>query len=107
MAYKFERPAGAKMRLGMFINAEGHHVAAWRHPSSNAGAGQTIAHYMDMARLAELGKFDMLFKADSQSTFGPDDIQNWKRTTSACQLEQITMFAALSSVTKQIGRAHV
>ena len=101
--YKFERPAGAKMRLGMFINAEGHHVSGWRHPDSKAGAGQTIQHYAEMARLAERGKFDMLFKADSQSTFGPDDVNNWKRTTSACQLEPITMFAAISMVTKNIG----
>lgn len=100
---KFERPAGAKMRLGMFINAEGHHVAGWRHPDSKAGAGQTIGHYVEIARLAERGKFDMLFKADSQSTFGPDDINNWKRTTSACQFEPITMFAALSAVTTNIG----
>ncbi|OGA03317.1 MAG: nitrilotriacetate monooxygenase [Betaproteobacteria bacterium RIFCSPLOWO2_02_FULL_62_17] len=100
---KFERKPGEKMRLGMFINAEGHHVAGWRHPDSKAGAGQDIAHYVSMARLAERGCFDMLFKADSQSTFGPDDVNIWKRSTSACQLEPITMFAALAMVTSHIG----
>ena len=101
--YKFERPVGAKMRLGMFINGEGHHISGWRHPDSKAGAGQAIQHYVEMAHLAERGKFDMLFKADSQSTFGPDDINSWKRTTSASQFEPITMFAALAMVTKNIG----
>ncbi len=100
---KFEREPGAKMRLGMFISAEGHHVAGWRHPDVQAGAGQDIAHYANVARIAERGRFDMLFKADSQSTFGPDDINIWKRTTSACQLEPITLFAALAMVTKNIG----
>jgi N-acetyl-S-(2-succino)cysteine monooxygenase len=101
--YQFERPADAKMRLGMFINAEGHHVAGWRHPESRAGAGQDIQHYVEMARAAERGKFDMLFKADSQSTFGPDDVNNWKRGTSACQFEPITLFSALAMVTRNIG----
>lgn len=100
---KFERKPGEKMRLGMFISAEGHHVAGWRHPDVRAGAGQDINHYVNIARLSERGLFDMLFKADSQSTFGPDDINNWKRTTSACQFEPITMFAALAMVTKNIG----
>ena len=58
---------------------------------------------MEIAHLAERGQFDMLFKADSQSTFDPDDINNWKRTTSACQFEPITMFEALSAATKNIG----
>ena len=100
---KFERKPGEKMRLGMFINAEGHHVAGWRHPEVRAGAGLDIAHYANIARIAERGRFDMLFKADSQSTFGPDDINNWKRTTSACQFEPITLFSALAMVTSHIG----
>ena len=62
--WKFERPPGAQMKLGMFISAEGHHVAGWRHPDSRAGAGQDIRHYVNIARTAERGRFDMLFKAD-------------------------------------------
>ena len=100
---KFQRKPGAKMRLGMFMTAEGHHSAAWRHPDVKAGSSLEIEYYVKTAQLAERGCFDMLFKADSQSTFGPDDINIWKRTTSACQLEPITMFTALSMVTKHIG----
>ena len=91
------------MRLGLFLHAEGHHVAAWRDPSVFAGATQSFAHYAHAARLAEHGCFDMLFNADSQSTFGPDDIEVWQHTTAAVKFEPITLFSALAVVTKQIG----
>ncbi|MFM9883314.1 MAG: NtaA/DmoA family FMN-dependent monooxygenase, partial [Burkholderiales bacterium] len=91
------------MRLGLFLHGEGHHVAAWRDPKVFAGATQSFEHYANAARLAEHGCFDMLFNADSQSTFGPDDISAWKRTTAAVKLEPITLFSALAVVTKRIG----
>ncbi|MFN0299941.1 MAG: LLM class flavin-dependent oxidoreductase [Burkholderiales bacterium] len=91
------------MRLGLFLHGEGHHVAAWRDPNVFAGATQNFEHYANAARLAEHGCFDMLFNADSQSTFGPDDIDAWKRTTAAVKLEPITLFSALAVVTKRIG----
>ena len=91
------------MRLGLFLHGEGHHVAAWRDPNVFAGATQSFEHYANAARLAEHGCFDMLFNADSQSTFGPDDIDAWKRTTAAVKLEPITLFSALAVVTKRIG----
>ena len=91
------------MRLGLFMHGEGHHVAAWRDPDVHAGATQSFAHYAKATQLAEHGRFDMVFNADSQSTFGPDDIDAWKRTTAAVKLEPITLFSALAVVTKRIG----
>jgi N-acetyl-S-(2-succino)cysteine monooxygenase len=91
------------MKLGLFLNGGGHHVAAWRDPSVPKGAAGSIAHYAEVARLAERGRFDMLFNADSQSTFGPDDPEVWSRTTAATRPEPITLFAALSMVTTHIG----
>ena len=91
------------MKLGLFLNGEGHHVAAWRDPDVRAGASQDFAHFAELARTAERGRFDMLFYADSQSTFGPDDPDIWKRGTAACKLEPITLFSALAVVTRHIG----
>jgi predicted metal-dependent HD superfamily phosphohydrolase len=33
-----------RIRLGAFIMATGHHVAAWRHPDADADAGHNIDH---------------------------------------------------------------
>ena len=63
-----------QMKLGLFACGEGHHVAAWRDPDVTVGATQSLKHYALMAKMGEQGLFDMLFNADSQSTFGPDDI---------------------------------
>lgn len=91
------------MRLGLFLHGEGHHIAAWRHPDVPAGATVDIDHYVRAARIAERGCLDMLFAADSQSTFGPDDPDAWKRTTAAVKFEPITLFSALAMVTERIG----
>ena len=91
------------MKLGLFLNGGGHHVSAWRDPSVPEGAPASIKHYAEVAQLAERGRFDMLFNADSQSTFGPDDPDVWSVTTAATRPEPITLFAALSMVTSHIG----
>ncbi len=91
------------IKLGLFLNGGGHHVAAWRDPSVPPGAAADIRFYAEVARLAERGRFDMLFNADSQSTFGPDDPDVWARTTAATRLEPITLFSALSMVTSHVG----
>jgi len=91
------------MKLGLFLAGEGHHVAAWRDPDVHAGAKHDFKHYAETAKIAEAAKFDLLFHADSQSTFGPDDPDIWKRTTGACTLEPITLYSALAGLTKNIG----
>ena len=53
------------MRLGAFIMATGHHVAAWRHPGSQPDSGTNIDHYIEVAQTAERGLFDQVFVADS------------------------------------------
>ena len=53
------------MRLGAFIMATGHHIAAWRHPEAQADAGLNIDHYRELAETAVRGKFDLVFVADS------------------------------------------
>ena len=63
------------MKLGMFLEGTGHHVAAWRDPDVDPHGRQSLAHYLDIARLAERGKFDLLFMADTNATFGADDVR--------------------------------
>ena len=44
-----------------------------------------------------------MFNADTQATFGPDDISVWKRNTASQRIEPITLLGALAAVTKRIG----
>jgi alkanesulfonate monooxygenase len=91
------------MKLGLFVSGPGHHVAAWRDPNVEPDAGQSLRHYIEIAQLGERGRFDFLFNADSNSTFGPDDVNVWKRTTASLRLEPLTLMSALAAVTTHIG----
>jgi alkanesulfonate monooxygenase len=91
------------MKLGLFLEGTGHHVAAWRDPDVDPHGRQTLAYYLDSARLAEHGKFDLLFMADTNATFGADDVESWTRTTQASRLEPITLLGAIAAVTERIG----
>jgi len=90
-----------KLKLGAFLMATGHHVAAWRHPSAAADAGVSFEHYKQIAQLAEQAKFDMMFLADSAAVWdrGSDALARY----SAVQLEPITLLSALAAVTRNIG----
>ena len=91
------------MKLGFFLYGTGHHIASWRDPGVVPNANQNLQHYIDITQTAERGLFDFAFNADSNSTFGPDDPEMWKRTTNAMRLEPLTLLGALSAVTTHIG----
>jgi alkanesulfonate monooxygenase SsuD/methylene tetrahydromethanopterin reductase-like flavin-dependent oxidoreductase (luciferase family) len=63
------------MHLGLFLAGDGHHIAAWRVPGARKGANLDIRHYVELARIAERGKFDFLFTADTNAVFYGDDIE--------------------------------
>src|SRR5258708_32438303 len=91
------------MKLGLFVEGTGHHVAAWRDADVDPHGRQTLKHYVDIARLAERGKFDLLFMADTNPASGPDDVETCTRPTQASGLEPITLLGALAAVTERIG----
>lgn len=92
-----------QMRLGAFIMATGHHVAAWRHPGSQVDSGTNIAHYVSVAQTAERGLFDQLFVADSPGLWHKGDDESLSRQGRVSYFEPVTLWAALSQVTKHIG----
>ncbi|MCF5028702.1 LLM class flavin-dependent oxidoreductase [Pseudomonas syringae] len=89
-----------QMKLGAFLMATGHHVAAWRHPDVPADAGLDFKHYRHVARVAEAAKFDALFVADSVAA-ATGDIAS--RMASSDHFEPLTLLSALSAVTEHIG----
>jgi FMN-dependent oxidoreductase (nitrilotriacetate monooxygenase family) len=91
------------MKLGLFLAGPGQHIAAWRDPATQSDAGQSLRHYASLAQLGERAKFDFVFNADTQATFGPDDLSVWKRNTAGHRIEPITLLGALAAVTQHIG----
>ncbi|GDY13456.1 monooxygenase [Planctomycetota bacterium] len=92
-----------QLRLGAFVMATGHHVAAWRHPEAAADAGINIDHYIQLAKTAERGLFDQMFVADSPGLFHRGDRESLSRQGRLDHFEPVTLWAALSVVTKHIG----
>ena len=54
-----------QLHLNAFLMSVGHHEAAWRLPESDPFANIDVEHYKHLARIAERGKLDSVFLADS------------------------------------------
>lgn len=93
-----------QMKLGAFLPAPGHHVAAWRHPSARPNGGHDFNYYRDIALTAERGKFDMMFLSDSVGVrthySDADELSRWGRMV---HFEPLTLLSALAVHTKFLG----
>lgn len=91
-----------KMRLGAFLMAGGHHISAWRHPDAYAPAGVDIDHFIQLAQIAERGKFDMMFIEDAAAIRerNPDMASQAARST---MFEPLSLLAALAVNTSRLG----
>ncbi|HXF86850.1 MAG TPA: LLM class flavin-dependent oxidoreductase [Xanthobacteraceae bacterium] len=96
------RPKG-ELKLGAFFNPTGHHVASWRHPRAQADAGINFAHYVEITRTAERGKFDMVFLADNVGVREAHMDALCRSAQYIANFEPITLIAALAAVTERIG----
>ncbi|RSM44649.1 LLM class flavin-dependent oxidoreductase [Amycolatopsis balhimycina DSM 5908] len=85
------------MHLNAFVMPNGHHEAAWRHPSTDPHRARTLQHYVDIARTAERGKLDSLFLADGVALWG-----NVKHNSHS-HFEPLTLLSALAASTVHIG----
>ncbi|HEY1348284.1 MAG TPA: LLM class flavin-dependent oxidoreductase [Ktedonobacteraceae bacterium] len=94
-----------QMKLGVFLPGNGHHVAAWRHPQAQADGGLNFAHYRELARTAEDGKFDMIFLADDMAVWGEQAqyADALRRSGQLVSFEPLTLLSALAVVTEHIG----
>ncbi|WP_110950747.1 LLM class flavin-dependent oxidoreductase [Pseudomonas bohemica] len=91
------------LKLGLFLRATGHHIAAWRDSGSQADAGIRLDHFIDLARKAEAAGFDTLFLADSVSVRGIDAPTFDRVIAPSLSFEPLTLLSALATVTSRIG----
>lgn len=90
------------IRLGAFLYATGHHVAAWRSPRSQPDAGFNIRHYIEIAQKCEAAAFDLLFMEDGTAIREPD-LNVASQTARGAHFEPLTLLAALAVNTSNIG----
>jgi alkanesulfonate monooxygenase len=91
------------MSLAAHFHPTGHHVAAWLHPRSQVDAGSNPAHYLEMAKTAERGKFDLIFLADSLAIRESDLRAQGRWPQYAAYFEPLTLLSAMSAVTSRVG----
>ncbi|NGN41810.1 LLM class flavin-dependent oxidoreductase [Mesorhizobium sp. CGMCC 1.15528] len=91
-----------QMKLGAFLWATGHHIAAWRHPNAHVTAGIDIDHYIQLARTAEAAKFDLIFCEDAAG-LREANIAIASQTSRSIGFEPISLLAALAAQTSHIG----
>jgi alkanesulfonate monooxygenase len=84
----------------------GSHLAGWRHKDAWSSTTMNLGQAIDIARLAEQGKFDMLFLADGNAVRQMDDpilFSSPSRSDRPAAFEPLTLLAALSQHTSHIG----
>ena len=91
-----------KMKLGMFMREAGHHIAAWRAPEAPDDPGNSMAHNIAVAQLAEKGLFDMLFCADTMGIWGGDK-EELSRLCRVAWIEPLTLLSGIATATQHIG----
>ncbi|WP_424811511.1 LLM class flavin-dependent oxidoreductase [Roseococcus sp. YIM B11640] len=92
-----------KMLLAVMASGAGSHIAAWRHPETDAGAGVSAANHCAMAQLAERGLFHMYFVADTPAARTSKLDMYSRMPIFMNQLEPLTLLSALAMTTKHIG----
>jgi FMN-dependent oxidoreductase (nitrilotriacetate monooxygenase family) len=90
--------SGARqIKLGFILHGVGRTWTDWRHPDADVGASTSLAFYARQAQLAERGKFDFLFVADSLSINAKSSPHYLNR------FEPLTILSALGALTTHIG----
>lgn len=91
-----------QMKLGLFMMAPGHHVAAWRQKDAQADLGANFKAYAQLARQAEAAKFDMIFLDDVVAVKDISAVTG-TRVARAAYFEPTTLLSGLAAITERIG----
>ena len=86
-----------QIHLGCFPIHLGGNSGAWRHPEIQPDGSSNLEWVINFAKIAERGKFDILFVADSLT------VSDHAIPFETNHFEPITILSALAAVTKNIG----
>jgi FMN-dependent oxidoreductase (nitrilotriacetate monooxygenase family) len=85
-----------QMHLGVFVLGTGNHSAGWRYDGAFT-THMELPVMQEIARIAERGKFDLLFISDSM-VMEPTDHPSF-----LCRFEPTTLISVLSQCTTHLG----
>lgn len=85
------------MKLAAYLIGTGMHVASWRHPLSSPNASIDVKALQKLAQIAEKGKFDLAFVADSLAINHESHPQILNR------FDPTVLITALATATEKIG----
>lgn len=92
-----------QMVVGALVHANGSHAASWLMDEARPHASTDIDYYREMAQLAERGKFDFFFIADTPAA-RTENLRAWSRSPLFMNvLEPITLLSAIAGATTRIG----
>ncbi|MFY0800820.1 LLM class flavin-dependent oxidoreductase [Peribacillus frigoritolerans] len=86
-----------QMKLAAYLIGTGMHVASWRHPTSNPNASIDVKALQRLSKIAEKGKFDLAFVADSLAINHESHPQILNR------FDPIVLITSLAAATEKIG----
>lgn len=87
---------GRQMHLGVFVLGTGNHIAGWRYPGA-AQSFEDLSVVQEIARIAERGRFDLIFLGDNLAS------EPGMHPSFAARFEPLTMLAALAATTTHVG----
>ncbi|KJC46587.1 nitrilotriacetate monooxygenase [Bradyrhizobium sp. LTSP857] len=91
------------MAIGALVHANGSHAASWLMDEARPHASTDIDYYREMAQLAERGKFDFFFIADTPAA-RTENLKAWSRSPLFMNvLEPLTLLSAIAGATSRIG----
>jgi FMN-dependent oxidoreductase (nitrilotriacetate monooxygenase family) len=89
-------PINRQMHMGVFVLGTGNHIAGWRYEGA-ATSHMQLPVIQEIAKIAERGKFDLLFISDAM-VMDPTDHPSF-----LCRFEPTTLISVLSASTSHIG----
>jgi alkanesulfonate monooxygenase len=92
-----------QMSLGLSIANIGYHRAGWRHEDARADGAMRFDHYRHCAKLAEEGRFDLIFLADTAAVRTLDDKAARDLDHEQVKHDPLALLAALSAITSRVG----
>jgi FMN-dependent oxidoreductase (nitrilotriacetate monooxygenase family) len=86
-----------QIKLAAYLIGTGMHVASWRHPSASPNASIDVKALQKLAQIAEKGKFDIAFIADSLA------INHESHPQIINRFDPVVLITALAAATEKIG----
>src|SRR4051812_908142 len=93
------------LKLSVFMSPTGGHAGGWRHPDAIIDAGFNYDRWVELAKIIERGKLDMMFLADGNGVNGIENRELLSRNpvTRPVVIEPVSLLSALATATSRVG----